>query len=240
MKVILVEVAPLRTDDIQTVRSLPLFAEISESHFGALMRAAFLQRFPAQTLLIHEGDQADFLHVIVEGMVEMFSNSDGEETTIGFLEPVSTFILAAVLVEKVYLQSARTLGPSRILMIPAQAIRDVFARDPAFAGSVVRELAERYRDVVRQLKSQKMRSGLERLAAWVMVHGERRADGLHVRIPFAKAKLASYLGMTRESLSRSFSALADQGVTVRGRAIFCAKPEGLARLARSTDSHEQL
>lgn len=231
-----VEVGPLRAEDINTVRSLPLFADISESQFGALMGAAFLQRFPAQTQLVHEGDQADFLHVIVEGMVEMFSTSDGEETTIGFLEPVSTFILAAILVEKVYLQSARTLEPSRILMIPAQAIRDVFARDPAFAGSVVRELAERYREVVRQLKSQKMRSGLERLATWLLARGTRRGDGLEVRIPFEKAKLASFLGMTRESLSRSFSALADHGVTVKGRAIFCAKPEALARLARTMDS----
>ncbi|WP_439576182.1 cyclic nucleotide-binding domain-containing protein [Phreatobacter sp.] len=232
------EVALLRTDDIQTVRSLPLFAEISESHFGALMRAAFLQRFPAQTLLIHEGDQADFLHVIVEGMVEMFSNSDGEETTIGFLEPVSTFILAAVLVEKVYLQSARTLGPSRILMIPAQAIRDVFARDPAFAGSVVRELAERYRDVVRQLKSQKMRSGLERLAAWMLERGIRRGETLEVHIPFEKAKLASFLGMTRESLSRSFAALADHDVMVRGRVITCNRSDALARLARTLGSSD--
>jgi CRP/FNR family transcriptional activator FtrB len=234
------EIPTLRAEDTQTVRSLPLFSDISESQFGALMGAAFLQRFPAQTQLIHEGDQADFLHVIVEGMVEMFSTSDGEETTIGFLEPVSTFILAAVLVEKVYLQSARTLEPSRILMIPAPAIRDVFARDPAFAGSVVRELAERYREVVRQLKSQKMRSGLERLAAWLLARGTRRGDTIEVRIPFEKAKLASFLGMTRESLSRSFAALADHGVTVRGRVITCHRPETLARLARTDGGPDTL
>lgn len=226
------EIPTLRAEDVQTVRSLPLFSDISESQFAALMGAAFLQRFPAQTQLIHEGDQADFLHVIVEGMVEMFSTSDGEETTIGFLEPVSTFILAAVLVDKVYLQSARTLEPSRILMIPAPAIREVFARDPVFAGSVVRELAERYREVVRQLKSQKMRSGVERLAAWLLSRGIRRGETIEVRIPFEKVKLASFLGMTRESLSRSLASLADHGVTVRGRVITCSSPEALVSLSR--------
>ncbi len=202
------EIPTLRAEDVQTVRSLPLFSDISESQFAALMGAAFLQRFPAQTQLIHEGDQADFLHVIVEGMVEMFSTSDGEETTIGFLEPVSTFILAAVLVDKVYLQSARTLEPSRILMIPAPAIREVFARDPAIAGSVVRELAERYREVVRQLKSQKMRSGVEATRrSGFSQRGIRRGETIEVRIPFEKVKLASFLGMTRESLSRSLASL---------------------------------
>ncbi|MCA0317223.1 MAG: cyclic nucleotide-binding domain-containing protein [Proteobacteria bacterium] len=222
----------MRATDIQTVRALPLFAGIGEAQFNALMDAALLQRFPAQVQLIREGEEADFLHVVVEGLVEMFASSDGEETTIGFLAPVSTFILAAVLVEKVYLQSARTLTPSRLLMIPAGAVRKVFAGDTAFAGAVVNELAERYRDIVRQLRTQKMRTGIERLAAWLVAHGEATPDGLIVRIAFEKVKLASFLGMTRETLSRSFAALAEHGVSVSGRTIRCADADALVRLAR--------
>lgn len=222
----------MRTTDIQTVRDLPLFAGMSEEQFDALISAAYLQRFPAQAQLIQEGETADFLHIVVEGLVEMFATHGEAETTIGFLAPVSTFILAAVLVDKVYLQSARTLVPSRILMIPAAAIRGVFARDASFAGAVVAELAERYRDMVREVKSQKMRSGLERLAAWILSHGEARGPALVTAIPYEKARLASFLGMTRESLSRSFAALADHGVTVAGRTITCARPEALRALAR--------
>lgn len=226
----------MRTADIQTVRALPLFSGIAEAQFQALMDAAFLQRFPAWIQLIHEGEEADFLHVVIDGLVEMFATSNGEETTIGFLKPASTFILAAVLVEKVYLQSARTLSPSRILMIPAAAIRRVFAEDAAFAGAVVSELAERYRDVVRQLKNQKMRTGIERLAAWIIGNGETTPDGLIVRIPFEKARLASFLGMTRETLSRSLAALSDHGASVSGRTIRCSDPDALERLARSSSS----
>lgn len=222
----------VRTTDIQTVRELPLFAGMSEEQFDALMNAAYLQRFPAQAQLIQEGETADFLHIVVEGLVEMFATHGDAETTIGFLAPVSTFILAAVLVDKVYLQSARTLVPSRILMIPAAAIRGVFARDASFAGAVVAELAERYRDMVREVKSQKMRSGLERLAAWILAHGEARGSTLVTAIPYEKARLASFLGMTRESLSRSFAALADHGVTVAGRTITSARPDALRALAR--------
>lgn len=222
----------MRSGDIETVRRLPLFTDMAGAEFEALIQAAFLQRFPPHTLLIHEGDRADFLHVVVEGMVEMFATHAGRETTIGFLKPVSTFILAAVLVDKVYLQSARTLQPSRILMIPAEAIRAVFARDAAFARAVVCELAERYREMVREVKAQKMRLGLERLAAWVVAHGERRGDRLVTTLPFEKVKLASFLGMTRESLSRSFAALAEHGVSVQGRTITCADADALVRLSR--------
>lgn len=222
----------MRPGDIDTVRSLPLFADMAATEFAALNQAAFLQRFPPHMLLIHEGERADFLHIVVDGMVEMFATHDGRETTIGFLKPVSTFILAAVLVDKVYLQSARTLHPSRILMIPAEAIRHVFARDAAFARAVVSELAERYREMVREVKAQKMRLGLERLAAWILAHGERRGGVLVTTLPFEKVKLASFLGMTRESLSRSFAALAEHGVAVNGRTITCTDADALVRLSR--------
>jgi CRP/FNR family transcriptional activator FtrB len=222
----------LRAADAQIVRELPLFADVAAEEFGALMQAALLQRFPAQVQLISEGEQADFLHIVVEGMVEMFATDGGRETTIGFIAPVSTFILAAVVVDKVYLQSARTLQPSRILMIPAEAIRAVFARDGAFARAVVNELAERYRDVVRELKDQKVRSGLERLAAWIIRNGAIQGGVLTTTIPYEKLKLASFLGMTRESLSRSFANLEEHGVAVRGRAIVCQDLPALIALAK--------
>ncbi len=221
----------MRTSDIQTVRDLPLFFGMSNAEFDSLIKAAFLHRFPAQTQLIHEGDHADFLHIVVEGLVEMFTSHDGRESTIGFLAPVTTFILAAVLVDKVYLQSARTLEASRILMIPAAAIRHVFERDVSFASAVVREMAERYRGIVRQLKDQKVRTGGERLAAWVLRNGVDQAGTLIAHIPCEKSKLASYLGMTPETLSRSFLALERQGVKVAGRVISCTTPAALAELA---------
>ena len=37
----------MRASDIQTVRELPLFAGMGDGEFDSLMKAAFLQRFPA-------------------------------------------------------------------------------------------------------------------------------------------------------------------------------------------------
>ena len=82
---------------------------------------------------------------MVEGSVELFGGHNGHETTIDIIRPVTTFILAAVIRDEVYLKSARTLKPAQILMIPAQTVRDVFGRDAAFARAIVNELAVRYR-----------------------------------------------------------------------------------------------
>jgi CRP/FNR family transcriptional regulator, transcriptional activator FtrB len=205
----------MRASDRQVVRALRLFADMQEAHFRSLMNAALLQSFPPHVLLIHEGELPDFLHVIVDGAVEMFASHGDRETTVAVIVPTTTFILAAVIRDEVYLNSARTLVQSCVLMIPADAVRDVFGRDGAFARAVVGELALRYRGLVRALKNQKLRTGAERLANWILQTDARSGFTGHVTLPFEKRLLASLLGMTPENLSRNFAAIAAHGSPVK-------------------------
>jgi CRP/FNR family transcriptional activator FtrB len=217
--------------DMDAIRNLPLFRDCTEETFEALIKISFLQRFPQGVLLISENDPADFLHVVLEGLVEMFGSSGGRETTLSFVRPVNTFILAAVLKDQVYLQSARTLARSRILMIPAQPVRQAMQKDQAFMLSVVGELATGYRRVVKELKNQKLRTSSERLANWLLAHGRLSGDGI-VRLGMEKRVLASRLGMTPENLSRAFSSLRDIGVRVEGTVIHLDSLEALADFAQ--------
>lgn len=219
----------MRHSDLQLVRALPLFRGMAPGHFESLMKAALLQRFPPAVTLIIEGDLPDFLHVVVEGTVELFATHAGRETTIATLDPLTTFILAAVIRDEVYLKSARTLAPSRILMIPAGAVRDIFGRDANFARAVVVELASRYRGIVRALKNQKLRTSAERLAGWILLADRRNGGSGRVRLGYEKRTLAALLGMTAENLSRNLAILARHGVTTDGRDIAITDRERLAQ-----------
>lgn len=223
----------MRRTDTDLVRKLPLFCEMRALHFDTLMKAALLQQFPGHVTLIREGEVPDFLHILVEGTVELFASWEGRETTIDVIRPVTTFILAAVIRDEVYLKSARTLTPARILMIPVQAVRDVFGKDAAFARAIVSELAARYRGMVRALKDQKLRTGVERLANWILE--EDRQQGGHQRIvlTYDKRTLSARLGMTPENLSRNLATLHAHGVTRGGREIVIGDREALQQLAKS-------
>jgi CRP/FNR family transcriptional regulator, transcriptional activator FtrB len=240
----------MKLDDSDAIRDLPLFAGISDAGFQQLTQAAFLQRFPAQVTLINEGESADFLHIVLDGLVEMFASHGDRETVLTIVRPITTFILAAVVTDQVYLKSARTLTQSRILMLPVGPVRAVFDDEPAFARAVVFELGLRYRDEVRELKNQKLRPGTERLAAWLL--GQATEEGLlplertgedrdaqgadstetSFLLPFEKRVLASRLGMTPENLSRAFASLANFGVVTSGRGVTLNDPAALRRLAR--------
>ncbi|MCA0401583.1 MAG: cyclic nucleotide-binding domain-containing protein [Proteobacteria bacterium] len=221
----------MRQEEIEQVRHLPLFASMEDHNRHELLKGAFLQRFPTHVELIREGEPPDFLHVVVEGQIEVFSRYRDRETTVAVLGPGASFILAAVVLDKPYLKSARVLSAGRILMIPAETVRAVFAQDAAFARALTQELAQVYRGVVKELKNQKLRSSLERTAAWIIRHDAERGDTGRFELPFDKKVLASRLGMAPEVLSRTFVTLKAYGVKVDGRRIEISDRSGLTKLA---------
>ena len=226
----------MRASDADIVRSLPLFSGMQPKNFAELIEAGYLQQFPPGVVLAHEGERPDFLHVLVSGAIEFFSARDGRETALSLLFAHGAFILAAVVLDHVYLKSARTLQDCVVVLIPAQAVRKVFNQDPVFSRAVVAELAARYRGLVKDLKNQRLRSSLERLANWILAQNEQLGRPSSFKLPIEKKALANLLGMRPENLSRSFADLIELGVEVTGarititdrkRLIAFAKPDPL-------------
>lgn len=224
----------MRIAELDLIRNLPLFHDIAAENFDALTEAALLQRFPQRVELIHEGALPDFLHVVVEGSVELYAQHSGRETTLDILGPLTTFILAAVIRDEPYLKSARTITEARILMLPAEALRDTFSRDSAFARAVVNELAMRYRSIVRALKNEKQRTSSERLANWILKTDAQQGGTGHVSFDYDKRTLASLLGMTPENLSRSFSQLKNHGIRSASRGVVIEDRQALVSYCHPT------
>lgn len=222
----------MRTDEIEQMQKLRIFHGVDKKLVDGMLRASFLQRFPMGVELVREGDPADFLHVVVEGKVELFSAYRDRETTVSVVGPDHCFITAAVVLDRVYLKSARSLTSSRVLLVPADAVRRCFAEDAVFARCLACDLAEAYRMLVKELKNQKLRSGLERLANWLLARQAEAGGASRFTLPFEKKVLASRLGMAPEVLSRTFSALASYKVRVNGPMIEIGDLDALTALAK--------
>jgi len=215
------------------MRILPLFSGMDGDGFEILMKHAYLQTLPAGTELLRQGEPADQLHIVVEGLVELHAHSHGREATIDVVRPVGTLVLAAVLKDAVSLTSARTLDRSRLLMIPAGQVRTAIEGDGAFVRAVAAELAARSRRNVQRHKDLKLRSSIERLAAKLLRLEAMQGGTGAVTLDIEKRTLASLLGMTPENLSRAFGVLKGHGVSVDGARIGLADPGALARFAGS-------
>lgn len=220
------------------MRRLHLFEGVADETFRKLMRAGYDQSFPPCVALIKEGAPADFLHIVVDGMVELYAVSRGREATMAMVRPVSTFILAASIRDAPYLMSARTLQRSRILLIPSADLRKAIAEDARFSMNAMQELAGSYRSMVRYAKNMKLRNTRERIAAYLLRQSRLLGDVPGFILPIEKRVLASYMGMTPENLSRAFKSLVEDGCKIDGQRVIITdrkKLEALAALSPMLD-----
>lgn len=222
----------MRPLDSAEIRHLPLFRDMLQASFEAVMRSAETQLHPPGRELIRQGDPAEFLHVVIEGAVELYARWEGRETTMAVVRPVGSFILAACIRDAPYLMSARVLEPARVISIPASDLRAVFRRDPEFAVSVINELAGAYRAVVRHAKGLKLRTSRERIASYLLRQSRQVGDADTWVLPVEKRLLASYLGMTPENLSRALKSLEAEGLKLDGLRVTITDRARLTALAR--------
>ncbi len=230
------QTVPSRIQD--DVRALFLFRNIGEGTFQGLMRASYDQSLPQHVTVIREGAPADFLHIVLEGMVELFATSNGREATMAVVRPVSTFILAASIRDAPYLMSARTLQRSRVLLIPSTDLRAAMASDTQFAMNAMQDLAGCYRSMVRHTKNLKLRNTRARIGAYLLRQSRLLGNTAGFTLPVEKRLLASYMGMTPENLSRALKSLATDGCKIDGQRVTItdrARLEALVELSPLLD-----
>lgn len=222
----------MRPGEKPEIAQLPLFREMNDSERERIFSSSFLQVFPPQLTLFEIGQRADFLYVLVDGLVELYATGAGRDTTMRILEPVSSFILAAVVTDMPCLMSARTLAASRILLVPAALLREVIKQDVSFMQATMHELALGYRDLVRALADMKLRQSAERLGNLILRQEGRQGRHGTVRLHAEKRLLASLLGMTPENLSRAFGVLSRHGVAVEGAHVRITDRQALEAFVR--------
>lgn len=222
----------MRVGEKPEIARLPLFRALDEERRERLFSGSFLQVFPPQLTLFERGQNADFLHVLVDGLVELYTAGEGRDTTMRVVEPVTSFILAAVVTDMPYLMSARTLASSRILLVPAPLMREMITQDVSLMRATMHELALGYRGLVRALTDMKLRQSAERLGNHILETDARQGQTGLVRLKTEKRLLASLLGMTPENLSRAFGVLGSHGVEVEGTLVRIVDREALERFSR--------
>lgn len=211
----------------------PLFATVSAAALHNLAAGSILRHYDRDAVLFRAGEQPDYLHLLAEGSVQLSaSTSDGREAVVELLHPCETFVIATVLTSQRYLRSARTVEPSLLLLIPAPLLLGELKGNPDLAIALLGSMAQKYRHMVREIKSLRLRTASQRLALYLLQLVEHSDNGQPARLPYEKKMLASRLGMTPESFSRALVELRQYSVDVRGDEVRVGDLEQLRAFCR--------
>lgn len=214
--------------DRSVAEKLPLLSGMPKRQLDALLQFASVQRYPAGTSLFAEGDLPDKLHIIISGNVEIYSTLRGREWGVMLMSSGDVFMPGAVLFQEPYMNSARTLASTRLLLLDGDRVRAMAASSAEFAMRLSRAIAGQFRMTVSQVLDLKCRSAAQRLGAFLLHLAEKQAAST-AELPMPKRSLAARIGMTPETLSRTLQILAANGLLVRGRQVIVRDRERIER-----------
>ena len=212
------------------LKKVALFSSLPETSLARLAEVAGLQRFSAGAYLFREGEEPDFVYSFIEGGVVLVTGSGEKEAVIEFFGHGESVLLPAALLGLPYLVSARATTDGQALLIPASKLRKIIDEDVAVAAQCARMLSRHWRVLIGQIKEMKTRSALERVAHFLASQTPKTSGAVTFALPGMKKEVATRLGITPETLSRTLRLLKKYGVEADGDTFHIAAIERLASL----------
>ncbi|MGE5547825.1 MAG: cyclic nucleotide-binding domain-containing protein [Solirubrobacterales bacterium] len=205
--------------ELEVLGRVALFSALDADTLRNLVAGGQTVRHPRGAHLFTQGGEAKALHVLLEGQVGLVGAADGVETVVEILDAGEAFIIAAVLTGQPYLTGAVALTQCRTLELPRENLLTELLDNPDLALAMLGSLAKHYRQLVREVKSLKLKSAGQRLAVYLMGLTPKRRGSVILRLPHNKGVIAQRVGVRPETLSRVFASLRDEGVAMDGHTV---------------------
>ena len=203
---------PQSSRALALIERSPFFQAAGPAAMAAILRPSFAQILPRGAVLFEQGDEPDFLHMVLEGSVGLQAAvEDHGKTMVELFGPGELFLAAAVVLRLPSLATAVALTEVRVLMIPADTFRDGVAQSHELCRATTQLLARHWRLMVDQVVDLKLRGAEDRVARFIARRVSEETGSGAALLPEPRTAIAARLGMTPETLSRALTGLEQKG-----------------------------
>jgi CRP-like cAMP-binding protein len=178
----------------------------------ALRGLASERRYPAGVIMVHHGDEAGSVLVLLEGRVkQVVPGPDGKEVIVGFATPGDLIGEVAALDGGSRSASLEAVDDVRALVLPSAAFERFVHTRPEVAMVLLRSMAARLRMADRQLLEFAVYDVVGRVARRLVElaerHGEQAGDRVAITLPLSQDELAAWTASSREAVAKALQLL---------------------------------
>ena len=215
------EPAPkIRARSIDRIGDEPMLIgnRLSVEQQEKLRSIAKLLCYPKSGMTIFSrGADAEFVYVVNEGIVRITRTAlNGQRRILAFMVPGDLFGLPDC---GVYANTSETVSPAQLHRFSWPQLRELMTEDSLLQHTLLVKLAHDFRQAQRQMMMLGQQSAHQRLAMFLLdfIRNPDFFDKAQARltVPVNRFDLADYLGTTRETATRAFNRLEQEGLVRR-------------------------
>lgn len=190
---------------LQEMTGLPILSGLSEALQTEVASYFHLRQYERGCVVFTEGEPGKAIYFVKTGRIKVSRTSaDGEEQIIGVFGAGEPFGLVVLLDGSPYPATSTVLGESQIWSVRCQDLMGFLSRHPEVMPAFLKEVGERLRRSQDRAHALSTGSVHQRLATYLrqLMEEEGRPE---IWLPLTRSELGSYLGATRETISRSLT-----------------------------------
>jgi CRP/FNR family transcriptional regulator len=190
-------------------RDSSLCSRLSKDEFTRVLAMRDQFQFPPLHTIFREGDKAAHIYALTSGSVKLYKLlSDGRRQIVGFLFPGDVFGLTN---DPGYPYTAETLNQASACRFPQKVLGQTRENVPMLERRLfdlaVRELMRAHEQMLwlgRKTALERLASFLASLAKRAVERGQPESP---IALPMSRSDIADFLGLTIETVSRTFTHL---------------------------------
>jgi len=189
------------------VRSVAVCAAVGPDMLPRLAAIATERSLDPEQVLFDEGEVAGSAYVITAGMLKLYKVLfDGRRQVVGFMVPGDFLGLAF---GRLYMYTAEAVTPITVCCFRRPQFLSLLEDCPALEKEVLLRTSTELAAAQEQMLLLGRKSATERLASFILAMARRRRVPTNdpVELPMSRVDIADYLGLTVETVSRTFSLL---------------------------------
>ena len=204
------------------IRNIPLFSGLTAMEKDAIISEGSIYSYPRKAALFRQGDPLTHFYVICSGVVRLFHETpDGHDVTSHFRVAGDTVCTTDIFVSGgIHHTHAVAVSDVTALEFSVEWLRESVRQYAAFSSNLLSILSRRTHRLEVEVENHTTMSAVQLVACFL-----KRTCAINgfnpqgFNLPYSKSLIASRLGMTLETLSRTFPKLRDLGITVEGRQV---------------------
>jgi len=175
-----------------------------------IMAVSSLVKVAPGSTLFAEGDDADGIYEVVSGMLRLYKLlPDGRRQITGFLGTGQILGLAP---EGAHVYTAEAITEVTVCRYPRVGFDRLIDEVPGLARRLLAVASHELRAAQDQMLLLGRKAAAEKVASFLLLMAEQQGSQVEVAVPMARSDIADYLGLTTETVSRTFTKLKNEGL----------------------------
>ncbi|OCL26455.1 cAMP-binding protein [Orenia metallireducens] len=195
----------------------PYFSELDTDKLVEISKLIITKSYKKGEIIFFEGDLGESLYLVKSGKVKLIKMVEsGEEQIINIVKAGDIFAEVVLFDDGNYPATAITMEATEVGIINGKDIEKLMYRIPEIALKILKVMSKRLRRAQQRIRNLGLKDTTSRTASALVYlaqeHGIGDETKVEINLSLTQQELASLIGTSRETVSRTLNRFKDDGL----------------------------